>query len=61
MKKQKVFMANGENIQKAKVQSSKSWKRSSTDFKIFMADEKATGVYDWWRKNTIGDGGSTAP
>ena len=46
MKKQKVFMAYGENTQKAKVQSSKSGKRSSTDFKIFMADEKAKGVYD---------------
>ena len=39
-------MANGENTQKAKVQSSKSGKRSSTDFKIFMADEKAKDVYD---------------
>ena len=30
---------------KTKVQSSKSGKSSSTDFKIFMADEKAKGVY----------------
>ena len=44
MKKQKVFKVDGEeNTQKTKtkVQSSKSGKSSSTDFKIFMADEKA--------------------
>ena len=37
-KRQKVFMTDGEKTQK---KSCKSGKSSSTDFKIFMADEKA--------------------